>query len=454
MTVEAVSSVPRKILNLAFPMAISQGLYMVGIFLCVMMLSHLGEIYLAASSLIFSTQMTVMIVGTAILFSGGFLIGHAYGAKDFETVGTYVQQSWVLAALISIPIICIFWNIDFFLKWLGQPVPVIHVVKSFFKIYAFGVLPFSLSVCNQQLYYGTRQAKLASYISIMGICILLMTSQALIFGHYGFPALGIRGLAFAMISQLWFSFLATLFFACVLPHFKDFKLFKFRLHNSLHCLTKMFKVGWPMIFQMGGELLFLSACTLMIGWLGITQLAAYQIVNRYLLLFWVPAMAFSQSLAILVGQSRGSGNFHEIKLLGRVGIRLSLVLGALMLVTFLSFRQYLALPYLNKMDPDYGQTFHTAMMLFGLVGFFQVFDGLRNVMTGALRGLFDTRYPMFASIVVLWLIGVPLGYFLGFTLHFGLPGIICGSGSGLLIGSLVILRRWLIKSGEVVLEQS
>jgi MATE family multidrug resistance protein len=59
------------------------------------MLAQLGHEVLAASALIFSTQLSIMVSGMSILFSISVLVGHAYGAKNDLSIGNYVQQGWI-----------------------------------------------------------------------------------------------------------------------------------------------------------------------------------------------------------------------------------------------------------------------------------------------------------------------------------------------------------------------
>lgn len=73
---------------------------------------------------------------------------------------------------------------------------------------------------------------------------------------------------------------------------------------------------------------------------------------------------------------------------------------------------------------------------------FQVFDGIQTICTGALRGLGETRIPMYANFVGYWLLGLPLGLLLCFTLHWGIHGIWTGLTLALIVISLTLLLRW------------
>jgi MATE family multidrug resistance protein len=82
-----------------------------------------------------------------------------------------------------------------------------------------------------------------------------------------------------------------------------------------------------------------------------------------------------------------------------------------------------------------------AIVLIPLAGFFQVFDGMQVVCGGILRGLGDTRSPLIANIVGFWVLGLPLGVWLGLRLGRGPAGLWWGLVVGLAVVGLALLMR-------------
>lgn len=88
------------------------------------------------------------------------------------------------------------------------------------------------------------------------------------------------------------------------------------------------------------------------------------------------------------------------------------------------------------------ETLHLITILFIIIGISQIFDGLRNVITGALRGSLDTRFPMYVGLLAIWLIGIPFGYILAFNFRLGVAGIAIGPGIAMVLACYVLLHRF------------
>lgn len=432
----------KKILPLAMTMATTTLMNVCGGFLCMMMVAQLGHEVLAASALMISTQISIMVIAMSLLFSLSVLVGHAYGAKNFHAIGNFLQQGWTLATLVGIPILFLFWFIGPALQFFGQSPALIPYVEHYFHGYIWGVLPVLWVICHQQLCFGIHQQRMVVGATFLSTIVLLVAAYVFIFGKLGLPALGVMGLGYAMALAAWTNFLIM---TALLYHrhcFKDFDLFSYRIHKSWDCLKQMFKIGWPISLQISTEMLSFFVIVLMVGWIGQDQLAAYQVVNQYVFLVVVPIFSLAQASGIAVGQANGAKEFHNIKSLGYASLQIALIYAILAGAIFILFPKALASLYFDTRDPKNAATLYYVVWLFLFVAFGETFDSVRNIMTGALRGLFDTRFPMYIGILCIWFIFVPFSYVLAFPLHWGIFGIAAGSTFGFFIGAIIIWMRW------------
>ncbi len=383
-----------------------------------------------------------MVTGMSILFSLSVLVGHAYGAKDYSAIGNYVQQAWALSVLVSIPIMLLFWHIGFILIFFGQSTEIANIVQSYFHAFLWAVIPGFLATCNMQFGYGIHRKILMVVSSVMSVIVLLITANALIFGKLGLPKMGVAGLGYAIIAQYSSFFIFTTLYFYYEKSFKQFELFNYRVHQHFEHFSRMFKIGWPICVQMGGEMLSFFVSGIMIGWLGTTALAAFQIVNQYYFLIVIPIFSLSQASGILVGHACGAKQFHEIKKLSHASIAMLLAASLIVMCIFLLFPKHLASFYMDVHNPANAPTIQLTVFIFIIIAFSQIFDAVRNVLIGILRGLFDTQFPMYMSLLTIWIIGMPLSYILAFPLHFGVVGFVFGGLIGMLGGAVIMAYRW------------
>jgi MATE family multidrug resistance protein len=146
-------------------------------------------------------------------------------------------------------------------------------------------------------------------------------------------------------------------------------------------------------------------------------------------------------LALLVGKSIGEKNFVEA---AKTGWQ-CLCLGAGFMFCAGIFFILVPQAVLHVYTQD-ESVIHTGLSIIFIVSLFQIFDGTQAVLTGALRGIAETRAPAIANFVGHWLIGLPLGLYLAFYRSMTLIGIWTGLATGLIFVSLVLLYVWNQKS--------
>lgn len=293
-----------------------------------------------------------------------------------------------------------------------------------------------------QFGYSVHKKKLMLFISTMSAAVLVITAYILILGKIGMPKMGIAGLGVATAVQYSFFFIVTTLVFYYEKSFSQFTLFQYRAHQHLGHFTQMLKIGWPMTVQMGGEMLSFFVSAIMIGWLGTTALAAFQIVNQYYALIVIPIFSLSQASSILVGHAYGAKQFHKIKKLSESSIKIVLAASLMVTLIFLIFPKNLAMLYMDVNNPANAATLHLTILIFAIIAFSQIFDAVRNILIGILRGLFDTRFPMIMSLLTILAIGMPLSYILAFPLNFGAVGFVIGGMVGMFGCVVAVGWRW------------
>jgi multidrug resistance protein, MATE family len=239
---------------------------------------------------------------------------------------------------------------------------------------------------------------------------------ALIYGHFGLPALGTNGSAIATAISRWTGFgLLTYFGWPQLRHaIVPWRADAVRLAPML----RMLRIGIPVGFQNWLEIAVFSGGAVALGWFGAVPLAAHEVaINLAALTFMVP-MGVSAAAAAMVGRAIGRQDLTAARRGAIAALEVGVGFMAIAAITFLTIPRALAMLFVH--DPA---TIATAASLIFIGGLFQVFDGAQAVATGVLRGTGDTRIPMLLHLAAFWGIGIPLCLGLAFGLGLGPQGV-------------------------------
>lgn len=426
----------------AIPIVIAQVVASLNGFMGSLFLSQLGYKVLAASAIIYSVPMAINVILVAPLFSVGALVGRAYGRGDTQEIGNLIQQAWLFSLALAAIAMLLFWDIGPILLAFHQKPELVAIVIPFFHHAVWGVPALFLITPANQFSYAVNKGHFTLYSSFTLSLAAILGGYALVLGHWGFVSHGPAGWGITYIISAWSALLTILVQLLFNPTIKQFHLFRAHMRNGWAHLKSFFSIGWPISVQVGGELFSFFVITMMVGWLDINDLAAYQVGQLYIMLLVIPVFGLTTAANVLVGQSYGRKNKQDIMSYTNSNLILSTFITLIGLIGFFIFSQELSNVFLVSDQADLPQLSRLIHELFliGVISLF--FDNFRNILTGALRGLLDTRIPMWISLGSLWLLRVPLAYVLGFTFSIGVVGIVASNIIAMFLGALLLWFRW------------
>lgn len=439
----------REALSLSIPIIVSQLLMTLGGFVSNLLLSWVDPATFAAGLLTSTLQLALVTVVFGVLFSLSALVGRILGEQTrLERAGQLLLGGVAAVLMLSLPVMALLYYSDPVLGWLGQPAAVAHLVGRYFRWYLWAVPAAGLvTVCIQFLLGSLRQHIVLLY-SLVNFILSTLLAYVLIFGKLSMPALGIEGLAIAYLVTSWGACLVLGLYILTRSHYRAMLRDPFGV-SLAGPLRQLFKLGLPIAVQMGNEIGAFLVTTVMVGWLGVTALNIQQVATRYLLLLVIPIVGLSQAVMIIVSRCLGARNPREVRQQGRFYMSLGLAYSAVVLVLFALFPRPLIEVFMTY-TPAAADTFRTLALLLIVVAIGQIFDSVRNIATGALRGLHDARFPMQVSVILIWPIGVPLSYWMGFTAHGGLVGIAAAHDVVMALACGILWLRWRAKSGAAL----
>jgi MATE family multidrug resistance protein len=431
--------VPRRaelgpMLRLAFPVVTIQvGLMAMGV-VDTIMVGHISPQALAAVALgnLYFFSLAVFGMGTLMVLDP--VAAQAVGAKDAAAVARAVQRGILMAVLLTVPVVVLLTVAGPVLTMARQPAPVISLAAAYAMRSVPGVLPFLLFIVFRQ----TLQALGRTAPIVLAIVLANVANAGLnwvlIFGHLGFPPMGVVGSAWATsisraLLALWIWLAAREQLAPLLSPVRP------EIWQPAP-LGRMLRLGLPIGAQHLLEFGAFALIALMMGWMGIREIAGHQVaINLAALTFMVP-LGVGDAASVLVGRGVGRGDPEETRGAARAALALGVAFMSLTAVAFLTLPQTLSRLYTGNQE-----VIAVAATLIPIAGVFQVFDGLQVVASGILRGLGDTRAPALANVLGYWILGIPLSLYLGFAAHRGPAGLWWGLVLGLVVVACTLMLR-------------
>ena len=412
------------------------------------MVGPLGPEAISAAGVGNAMHIAFAIFGMAVMLGLDTLVSQAYGARDIRGCHRWFFDGLTLAALMTVPIMALLA-----LVWLAIPAMGFHgAVQPLLESY-FGVLllstPFLLAyaVCRRYL-QGTHAVTPVMVALITANLINIAANWALIYGHFGLPALGVAGSAWATVISRAFMLSALLFAVWWIDRKRTREagiggpqgLWHVERAFNPARLRRLLGLGLPAASQMGAEVGVFALATALSGTLDPISSASHQIaLNLAGVAFMVP-LGLGSAGAVRVGHAVGAGDRARAAAAGWTAILLAT---GFMIVAALIFiavpRQLIGLFTVDASVLAVGSS-----LLF-LAAIFQLFDGIQGVITGTLRGIGDTRTPMLVNLVAHWLVGLPIGYMLCFVIGWGVYGLWVGLSLGLIVTGVILLWVWTVK---------
>ncbi len=408
------------------------------------MLGHFSSDAMAAATIggnlyyLFFPAIFGVAMGAApmLAYARGRRLGHV---RDMRRT---VRQGFWACAFAIVPIWLALWNTAPILRLLGQTELMSALAQEFTRSLMWGLLPFGWFMVLRGFIAALERPHAALVVTLAAIVFNAIADWALIFGHLGFPALGITGAGLASsLSNLFM--LAGLLLAIRLDRrMRRFHLLGRFWRPDWKRLRMLLRIGVPICLAMLFETSVFNAAAFMMGWISTAAVAAHAIaINTASLMFMIP-MGLSQAATARVGLAMGAENPQSAARAGWTAIGMTLCSATLTATLLIGFPHWIIGIFLDPADLAAPTITALAAGFLFLAGLFQFADGVQVVAAGALRGLADTRAPMIFAAFGYWGIGLPAGAALAFAAGWEGYGIWGGLVIGLCVVAVMMVLRW------------
>lgn len=350
------------------------------------------------------------------IFSGightiNYLVAQNFGSNTMKkgVERTYIAFYLCAVACIFVFLVGLLFPSDIF-KLMGSSSDMIAQGKDYLQIRFFAMIFSIFTFVFHGFFRGIGDTKTPMISSIIGNLMMIFLTFGLTYGNYGLPEIGIygAGIAFLIGEVLTFLFCAYVFFIRLHSKYETRSIVVFNRSESKLILGESSKLGIQEFSMSMAMFIFTAFVTR----LGTHALAANEVALSVMSLGFMPAFAFGSTATILVGQEIGKGSPLE----GRKAGTNTAILGSIFLFILGSIQFLLAEP-IAKIYTDDIMVYQLASRLIMISAFLQLFDGLLNFYAGGLRGIGDTSFLLKTSLILGWLLFIPLSYVLTFVLE-------------------------------------
>lgn len=407
----------RQILRLGTPAIFAQLAYFSMRVVDTVMAGQLGPESLAAVSLGGSLWMPLAVMGMGVLLPVSPSVAQALGAERLADCGHYLRQGLWLSQVVALVLTFVFLRSSAILALFGVDPALIPLSSQFLLALCWGLPARMAFVVLRGFTEGTGHTRPILWISVVGTLANIGLNELLMYGKWGFPALGAVGCGYATaIVDVLMALLLGLWIS-LHPDLARYAPWSRWEWPEWKPIVHFLAVGWPISISLLMEVSCFGVAGLWLGQLGSTVVSAHQIaLNLASLTFMVP-LGLSIAISVRVAQFIGAGEPGRARRTGQTG---ALLCGGLMLLAALAF-WLLPQVFVGWYTTD-AEVLRLGCQLLVLAALFQFFDGLQVAATGALRGLKQTRGTMVINTIAYWGLGLPLGAWLGLYLQWGAPG--------------------------------
>jgi MATE family multidrug resistance protein len=426
----------RPMIRLALPLVLAELGWMTMAIVDTMMVGRQADSAVAIGAVSLGSILfnSAAIFGTGLMLGLDTLVSHSYGAGDVEDCHRSLVNGVYLSLAITPVLMGVIRLFEPLLRSLDIQASVLNQAIPYLRTLNWGTLPLLLYFVFRRYLQGMNLAKPVMFALVSANLVNLAGNWALVYGHLGFRPMGTVGSGWSTCFARTYMMAVLLAYALYYDHRNKTGLRNAARLPNMPRVWRLVYLGLPAATQFGLEVGVFAVATALIGRLGAVALASHQVaLNTASFTYMVP-LGISAAAAVRVGQALGRQDAHAASRAGWTAMLLGTGFMGCMAVAFLVVPR--AIVRIYTADPA---LIPPASALLFVAAFFQLFDGMQTVATGALRGAGDTRTPMLCHLCFYWLVGLPLGAYLCFRMGFGAPGMWAGLSVALiLIGSALL----------------
>jgi len=400
------------------------------------MAGRLSPTDLAAIAVGVGLWIPVMLLFSGIMIATTPLVAEAKGARTPEKIATIARQSLWVAFILGVIAGLVLQVLPLTLPLLGVPESLQPKAGLFLHAIGFGMPAVTMYAALRGYSEAIGYPRPVTAISLMALLLLVPLNFIFMYGVGPIPALGSAGCGFATAILQWLMLMSLALYIFKNQVYQSSQPFSHWEKLNAYWLKRILKLGFPIGLAIFFEVSIFSTAAIVLSPLGETIVAAHQIaISVTSQLFMIP-MSLAIALTIRVGTYYGEQNWDAMRRVQGLGLMTATILALLIMLMLWVFRSEIVALYTS--DPMVTQI-ALYLVLFAVA--YQLMDAWQISAAGCLRGMQDTKGPMWITMIAYWVIAFPVGVYLSRFGDMGAAGVWVGLIVGLSVACILLLAR-------------
>ena len=367
------------------------------------------------------------------------LVGELYAQGDREKSAGLLQNGILFYGLLGVGMAAVQYALIPLMYHLRQPVEVVTAAIPYYKMLVYSMPAVMLFFAFKQFLEGVGNTHAEMYATIIANVANIGFNYLFIYGHCGMPEMGAEGAGLGtLLARVMGAVLIIGYFFSRHRYRLYLKRFSFAKFSRLD-IRRLLHMGGPISLQMFLESSAFVGTGIMMGWFGAgakATISANQIAMTIGNCAFMIVMSIGAATTIRVSHCYGARNIGELSLAAKASFHLVLAWNAFAALVFITLRHFIPTLFTTN-----AEVIAIASELLAFAALYQLSDGIQNVSVGIMRGIQDVRIIMPIALVSYWLLNLPVGYLLGFSLGMGPSGLYVGFTFGLSTAAALMILR-------------
>ena len=390
----------REVLHIALPLILSTASWSVQHFVDRMFLSWYSSETIAAAmpAGMLHFSLVSIFMGTAGYVST--FVAQYYGAQKYDRIGPAIWQGIYISLIGGLTLLCFYPVAEPIFRLIGHDQLVQEQEVIYFQILCFAGAPYMAAYAVSGFFSGRGKTWPVMWVNIFATAVNLLLDYVFIFGHWGFPEMGIKGAGLATILAGVFSFVLYLLLMADKKTNATYRTLQgWRPDRAL--LMRILRFGLPSGVQFFLEMAGFTGFVLIVGRLGTASLAATNIAFNINTLAFMPMIGCGIAISVLVGQYLGAEKPELAQTSTYSGFHLAFVYMGSIAAAYILLPDLFVIPFALNADPQaFKEIYDFSIVLLRFVAFYSLFDTMNIIFCSAIKGAGDTKFVMYISVML------------------------------------------------------